>query len=118
MQPKRSSNRRITSSGIAAPPEAHSSRRDASTSPSSATMAANMVGTPSKRVTRSRSMISSARPASNRGRSVRQPPTLIIKLSPHVCPKEWNTGRAPSAMLAAVAANSPRAASVLLPRFP
>jgi putative transposase len=34
MQPKRFSNRRITSSGIAAPPEAHSSRRDASTSPS------------------------------------------------------------------------------------
>ena len=55
-----------------------------------------IVGTPSKTVTLSRSMISSAFAGSKRGISVRQAPAATAALSPQVCPKEWNSGRRPA----------------------
>ena len=58
-------------------------------------MAAYMVGTPSKIVTLSRSMISSALPASNRGSRVSVPPPATAAFSPQVRPKTWNSGRQP-----------------------
>ena len=65
----------MTSTGIAAPPETQTSSADTSASAArrSCSIAAYIVGTPSKTVTRSRSMISSALPASKRGSSVRRP---------------------------------------------
>ena len=47
-------------------------------------------------VTPSRCMISRALPGSKRGIIVRQPPVAMVAFSEHVCPKEWNSGRAPS----------------------
>ena len=53
------------------------------------------VGTPSKIVTESRSMISSALPGSNLGSSVSVPPAVTVAFSPQVRPKTWNSGRQP-----------------------
>ena len=58
-------------------------------------IAAYIVGTPSKMVTLSRPMISRALPASNRGSSVRLPPAKIVAFRPQVRPKTWNSGRQP-----------------------
>ncbi len=58
-------------------------------------MALYMVGTPSKIVTLSRSMICSALPASNLGSRVRVPPPTTEAFSPQVSPKTWNSGRQP-----------------------
>ena len=65
----------MTSTGIAAPPETQTSSADVSVRSACGwlSIAAYIVGTPSKTVTRSRSRISSALPASKRGISVRQP---------------------------------------------
>ena len=54
-----------------------------------------IVGTPSRIVTWSRAMISSAFTGSKRGISVRHAPWAMEALSPHVCPNEWNSGSAP-----------------------
>ncbi len=58
-------------------------------------MAAYMVGTPSKIVTWSRWMISSALAGSNLGSSVSVPPTATVAFSPQVKPNTWNSGRQP-----------------------
>ena len=54
-----------------------------------------MVGTPSKIVTLSRWMISSARAGSNLGSSVSVPAAATVAFSPQVRPKTWNSGRQP-----------------------
>ena len=56
----------------------------------------NIVGTPAKIVTPSRSMVSRTPPGSKRGIIVRQAPTRTPALSITVCPNEWKSGRAPS----------------------
>ena len=58
-------------------------------------MAAYMVGTPSKIVTASRWMISSALAPSNLGSRVSVPPAATVAFSPQVRPKTWNSGRQP-----------------------
>ena len=97
MQPNFSSKPRMISTGMAAPPETHS-RSDAVLAVSAAgwwSMAAYMVGTPSKIVTLSLSMIPSALAGSNLGSSVSVPPAVTVALSPQVRPKTWNSGRQP-----------------------
>ena len=96
MQPKVSSNPRSTSTGMAAPPETHSRSDETSgRSPVWCSMAAYIVGTPSKIVTRSRWMISRALPGSNLGSSVSVPPAVTVAFSPQVRPNTWNSGRQP-----------------------
>ena len=58
-------------------------------------MAAYMVGTPSKTVTPSRWMMSSALAGSNRGSRVSVPAVATLAFSPQVRPKTWNSGRQP-----------------------
>jgi hypothetical protein len=77
----------------------------------------NIVGTPWKSVTRSRSMIASARPASKREISVRHPPAVIVALSAQVWPKEWNRGSAPSVTSVSPSAWSEITARALRVRF-
>ena len=76
----------MISTGIAAPPETHTSSEEASVSSACGwwSIAEYIVGTPSKTVTRSRSRTSSALPPSKRGISVRHPPTAIVALSAQV----------------------------------
>ena len=96
-QPNFSSNPRRISSGSEAPPEMQvRSVAVWAGSPSGAcSMAAYMVGTPSKIVTVSRWMISSALAPSNLGSSVSVPPAATVAFSPQVRPKTWNSGRQP-----------------------
>jgi len=54
-----------------------------------------MVGTPSKIVTRSRSITLSAAAGSKREINVRHAPVVTAQLSPQVCPNAWNNGRHP-----------------------
>ena len=54
-----------------------------------------MVGTPSKIVTASRWMMSSALAPSNLGSSVSVPAAATVAFSPQVSPKTWNSGRQP-----------------------
>ncbi len=56
-------------------------------------------------------MISSAFVGSKRGIIDRQAPTETEPLRPQVCPKEWNSGSAPSRTSSSVAWASVRAAS-------
>ena len=81
---------RISSTGIAEPPDAQSSSVEVSNWSRSGwcSIALYIVGTPSNRLTRSRWMISSALPGSNRGISVSVPPAAIVALSPQVWPNE------------------------------
>ena len=51
-------------------------------------------------------MTSSARAGSKRGISVSAAPTETAALSPQVCPKEWNSGSAPSSTSSSVATAS------------
>src|SRR4051794_34589911 len=76
MQPKVSSNERMTSTGIADPPETHSRRLDMSRLAGAGwcSIAENIVGTPWKIVTPSRSITDRALPPSNRGMSVSEAP--------------------------------------------
>jgi hypothetical protein len=77
-----------------------------------------MVGTPWKIVTRSRSRISSALPGSKRGIIDRVEPVYTEQFSEQVCPKEWNSGRAPSRTSSeAISARVPAAISTLRRRF-
>ena len=100
----------MTSTGSAAPPDTQRRRQETSNRSRSGWLsrAWYIVGTPSKIVTWSRWMISSALPASKRGIMVRQAPTFIAALSPQVWPKEWNSGRAPSRTSRSVPSNSVR----------
>ncbi len=97
MQSKVFSKFFITSTGIAEPPEMQVRSEDmsASSAPSACSMPAYIVGTPSKTVTLSRPTTSSALAASKRGIRVRQAPLATAALSPHVRPKQWNSGRQP-----------------------
>ena len=97
MQPNFSSNPRRISTGSEAPPEMHT-RSDAACAGSASgrcSIAAYMVGTPSKIVTASRWMISSALAPSNLGSSVSVPAAATVAFSPQVRPKTWNSGRQP-----------------------
>ena len=109
----------MTSTGIAAPPDAQTCRLDVSASPASGwwSIAEYIVGTPSNTVTRSRAMISSALPGSKRGIRVSMPPARTQALSPHVCPKEWNSGSAPRTTASSDSENRPRAISTLRRRL-
>ena len=108
----------MTSTGRAAPPEMQTASVDVSTSARWLSIAAYIVGTPSNTVTRSRAMISSARPASKRGRRVNRPPTAIVAFSAHVWPKAWKSGSAPSATIVSSKPNSATEASTLCVRLP
>src|SRR5205085_12337287 len=90
-------NPRNTSAGNDAPPETHTRRVDASNAPRRGwcRIAEYIVGTPWKTVARSRSMISSARPASKRGISDSAAPAAIAAFIEQVWPNEWKSGRAP-----------------------
>ena len=109
----------MSSTGIAAPPDTHSSSADTSASAArrSFSIAAYIVGTPSNTVTRSRSMISSALPGSKRGSRVSTPPTAIVALSAQVWPKEWNNGSAPSMTARSSIPKRPTTTSTLRSRF-
>ena len=72
-----------------------------------------IVGTPWKTVTRSRSMIAIALPASKRGSSVSVPPTAIVAFNAHVWPKAWKNGSAPRVTLVSSRSNSSTAAATL-----
>ena len=113
MQPNVSSNDRITSTGIAEPPETHSRRLETSRPPASSecSIPANIVGTPSKIVTLSRSMTDSALAPSNRGIRVSSDPGRTAALSPQVSPKTWNSGRQP--MITSSPALSSRVSAVV-----
>jgi hypothetical protein len=98
MQPNFSSNARISSAGIAAPPDMQM-RSDPQSTPSAdsqCSIALYIVGTPWNSVTLSRWMISSAFSGSKRGSIVTVAPTLTALFMQQVCPKEWNSGSAPS----------------------
>src|SRR5215217_56780 len=97
MQPNFSSNARISSAGIAAPPDMHvrSEEQLASSADEQWSIALYIVGTPWKIVTLSRSMISSAFSGSKRGSIVTVAPTLTALFMVHVWPNEWNSGSAP-----------------------
>jgi hypothetical protein len=97
MQPNFSSNDFMTSTGIAEPPETHSRRLDTSVCSASGacSIAENIVGTPSKIVTLSRSMTDSALAPSNLGIRVRVEPRSTVVFRPQVRPKTWNSGRQP-----------------------
>jgi hypothetical protein len=97
MQPNLSSKERMTSSGIAEPPEAQVRRLEASM-PSELgwlRMAAYIVGTPCMIVTRSFSMTSMAAAGSNRGMSARDAPATVAALRPTTSPNTWKSGRQP-----------------------
>ena len=89
MQPKACSNPRMTSAGMAAPPDTHTRRDEVSAcAPAgSCSIAAYIVGTPSKIVTRSRPTISSALAGSNLGSKVRLAPTAMVAFKAQVSPK-------------------------------
>ena len=112
------SNARSTSTGIAAPPETHTCSEDVSAGSGWWSIAAYIVGTPSNTVARSRSMISSAVPASNRGSSDSEPPTAIVAFSAHVWPKAWNSGSAPSMTASGPSSNSSSETATFSVRFP
>ena len=99
-QPNFSSKARITSSGIAEPPEAQV-RSDEASMPSDAgwlRIAAYIVGTPCMIVTRSFSMTSIAACGSKRGIRASEAPEIVAALSPTTSPKTWNSGRQPMTM--------------------
>ena len=120
MHPNFSSKARISSAGIAAPPDMH--RRSVEVSAVSAesawSIALYIVGTPWKIVTRSRAMISSAFSGSKRGSIVTVAPLSTLEFIVHVCPNEWNSGSAPrrTSSLESLARVLPVAAQ-LRPRF-
>ena len=97
MQPNFSSKARISSAGIAAPPDMQrrSDEQSALSHDSEWSIALYIVGTPWKSVTRSRSMISSALSGSKRGSIVTVAPTLTALFIVQVWPNEWNSGSAP-----------------------
>ena len=97
MQSNFSSNARISSAGIAAPPDMQmrSDEQSAASHDAECSIALYIVGTPWKSVTLSRSMISSALSGSKRGSIVTVAPTLTALFIVHVCPNEWNSGSAP-----------------------
>ena len=84
LAPKASSNPRMTSTGSAAPPDTQRRRQETSKRSRSGWLsrAWYIVGTPSKIVTWSRWMISSALPASKRGIMVRQRADLHRRVEP------------------------------------
>ncbi len=97
MQPNLSSKERITSSGMAEPPEAQV-RSDEASMPSDSgwlRIAAYIVGTPCMIVTRSFSMTSMAAAGSKRGISASDAPAIVAALSPTTRPKTWKSGRHP-----------------------
>ena len=98
MQPNFSSKPRISSTGMAAPPDMQMRRHDASveSAESECSIALYIVGTPWKTVTRSRWMISSALSGSKRGSIVTFAPLHTAAFIVQVWPKEWNSGSAPS----------------------
>ena len=98
MQPNFSSKARISSAGMAAPPDMQSRSVEVSalSADSAWSIPLYIVGTPWKIVTRSRSMISSAFSGSKRGSIVTVLPLATLEFIVQVCPKEWKSGRAPS----------------------
>ena len=81
-------------------------------------MAAYMVGTPSKTVTLSRCVMSSALAGSNLGSSVSVAAFATEAFSPQVSPNTWNSGRQPMTTLSGVPSSSVRAVTVALPVSP
>ena len=116
MQPNFSSNPRRISTGSEAPPEMHtrSVAAFAGSAPGRCSIAAYMVGTPSKIVTASRSMMSSALAGSNLGSSVSVPAAATVAFSPQVRPKTWNSGRQPITTSSLLFFSSVRAVSSAL----
>ena len=104
MQSNFSSKDRISSAGIAAPPDMQSRRVDASapSAESQCSIALYIVGTPWKTVTRSRSRISSALSGRKRGSIVTVEPVAIALFIVQVCPNEWKSGSAPSSTSSSV----------------
>src|SRR3954464_979895 len=98
MQPNLSSKERISSAGIAAPPDMQirSDEQSALSHDAEWSIALYIVGTPWKRVALSRSMISSALSGSKRGSIVTVAPTLTALFIVQVWPNEWKSGSAPS----------------------
>ena len=84
----------MTSPGIAAPPEMQTRRleRSYSAAAGSCSTAKNIVGTPGKMVTRSRTITSSTFLVSKRGTSVIVAPEWIALFMMLDCPKEWKSG--------------------------
>jgi len=117
VQSKRRSKACSTSTGIAAPPDTQIRSEVVSTSSGSWSIAEYIVGTPSKTVTRSRSMMPRALPASKRGRSESEPPAAIAALSAHVWPKAWNSGSAPSSTASGPSSKSSRQTATFSVRF-
>ena len=104
MQPNLSSNERITSSGIADPPEAQTRSAEVSM-PSDCgwlRIAAYIVGTPCMIVTCSFSITSMAAAGSKRGMRARLAPAIVAALRPTTRPKTWNSGRQPMTMSSGV----------------
>ena len=98
MQSNFSSKARISSTGIAAPPDMQMRSVEVSVEParSACSSALYIVGTPWKTVTASRSMISSALSGSKRGSIVTVAPLQTAQFIVQVWPNEWNSGSAPS----------------------
>jgi hypothetical protein len=98
----------MSSAGIAAPPDmqVRSDEQSASSAPSEWSIALYIVGTPWKIVTWSRPKISSALSGSKRGSMVTVAPMQTAAFIVQVCPKEWNSGSAPSSTSSAL--SSPR----------
>ncbi len=119
MQPKASSNFFITSTGIAEPPEMQVRRLDTSYDEASGALSipAYIVGTPSKTVTSSRPITSSAFSASKRGISVRQAPLSTAALRPQVRPKQWKSGRQPITTSSGVSSTRVSAETAALERM-
>ena len=86
-----------TSIGSAAPPETQIRRLEVSASDKSVwSRETYIVGTPSKTVTRWRSMSRTTASASNRGTSDTHAPAAREAFSALLCPNAWKNGRQPS----------------------
>ena len=107
---------RISSPGIAEPPEQQSLSDEWSccSRASQLSIALYIVGTPANSVTLSRSMISSAFAGSKRGMNVSVAPDSAHAFMQHVWPKEWNSGSAPSTMSSSSKPNRSRDAWAFL----
>ena len=121
MQPNFFSKLRRTSTGMrraAGDAQCAATRCPASASAWWCSIAAYIVGTPSKIVTWSRSMICRALPGSNLGSRVSVPPPATVAFSPQVSPKTWNSGRQPIITSSGPAVEQGRAVSVALRASP
>jgi hypothetical protein len=102
-----SSKPRMTSPGIAAPPETPTRSDDRSRPDvSMASSPKYIVGTPLKIVQRCRSMASTTGSSSNRGMSTIVPPKRVVTLRTLDSPKTWNSGSTATPMSSSRNSNS------------